>query len=248
LGWQSGAVQIIDEDLGRSGASTEGRSGFARVVEAVAHGNVGAVFALEVSRLARCSNDWRQLMALCGVAQVLVIDEQSAYDPNDRDDRLLLDLKGTMSEAELYWMVMRLSGGKLNKASRGQLRFQPPVGYVWSETGLQMDPDEAVRAVVQAVFDRYDVEPSAWAVLQWASETGLKFPVRQWHKGGSELYWKPPAVSRIYQMLRNPIYAGVYAYGRRPEHKELVDGKIRVARDTGRNPERWKVRDAPRVH
>jgi DNA invertase Pin-like site-specific DNA recombinase/uncharacterized protein YndB with AHSA1/START domain len=244
LGWERAAVQVIDEDLGRSGASTEGRSGFARLVDAVAHGRAGAVFALEVSRLARSSNDWRQLLSLCAVARVPVIDEQSVYDPNDRDDKLLLDLKGTMSEAELYWMTMRLSGGKQNKARRGQLRFQPPVGYVWSEAGLQMDPDEAVQRVVRAVFERYEVEPSSWAVVQWARDSGLQFPVRRWTAGWAvgELLWKPPTASRVLGMLHNPIYAGVYAYGRRPERKVLVDGQVRVVRDAGRDPERWMVR------
>jgi DNA invertase Pin-like site-specific DNA recombinase/uncharacterized protein YndB with AHSA1/START domain len=243
MGWQPGAVQIIDEDLGRSGASAEGRSGFARVVEEVAHGRAGAVFAVEVSRLARCSNDWQHLLSLCAVAHVPVIDEQSVYDPNDRDDKLLLDLKGTMSEAELYWMTMRLTGGKQNKARRGQLRFQPPVGYLWSEAGLQMDPDEAVQAAIRAVFERYEVEPSAWGVVRWARDTGLQFPVRRWHAGaGSDLLWKAPSVSRVHQMLSNPLYAGVYAYGRRPERKVLVDGQIRVVRESGRDPERWMVR------
>jgi DNA invertase Pin-like site-specific DNA recombinase len=166
LGWERGAVEVIDEDLGRGGASTEGRSGFARLADAIAHGKAGAVLALEVSRLARSSNDWRHLLSLCAVAQVPVIDEQTIYDPSDRDDKLLLDPKGTMSEAELYWMALRLAGAKQNKARRGELRFKPPTGYVWTDAGLQMGPDEAVQQAVRAVFERYELELSAWAVVR----------------------------------------------------------------------------------
>ncbi len=169
--------------------------------------------------------------------------QRNIYDPNDRDDKLLLDLKGAMSEAELYWMSLRLTGAKQNKARRGQLRFQPPIGYIWSDAGLQMDPDEAVQQAVGAVFDRYEVEPSAWGVVRWARETGLQFPARRWYAGGSnELYWKPPAINRVHAILHNALYAGVYVYGRRPERKVLVDGQIRVVKDPGTDPDRWLVR------
>jgi len=114
LGWAPGSVEIIDEDLGQSGSTTEGRPGFARLSEAVAHGDAGAIFALEISRLARSSQDWQQLLALCAVAQVVVVDEQTVYDPQDANDKMLLDLKGTMSEAELHWLGLRLTGARRN--------------------------------------------------------------------------------------------------------------------------------------
>lgn len=242
LGWERKAVQVIDEDLGRSGASTEGRSGFARLAESVAFGRVGAVLALEVSRLARSSVDWQRLLSLCAVARVLVIDEQTIYDPNNKDDKLLLDLKGTMSEAELHWLGLRLTGARQNKARRGELRLALPTGYVWAERGLQLDPDEAVQRAIRQVFDRYQVEPSAWAVVRWARQMGLQFPTRRWYSdGSSEVLWKPLGVSRLHEMLRNPIYAGVYAYGRRPQKTVLVAGQIRKVRDPGRDPDRWQV-------
>jgi len=161
LGWMRAAIEVIDEDLGRSGATTEGRTGFARLVAAVAKGIIGAIFALEVSRLARSSEDWRRLLALCAVAQVLVIDEQTLYDPGSPDDKLLLDIKGTMSEVELHWLGLRLHGALLAKARRGALRIPPPTGYVWTEHGLAFDPDESVQSAIATLFARYAVSPSA---------------------------------------------------------------------------------------
>jgi DNA invertase Pin-like site-specific DNA recombinase/uncharacterized protein YndB with AHSA1/START domain len=243
LGWPREAVEVVDEDLGRSGSTTEGRTGFARLAEAVARGEAGAVLAVEVSRLARSSEDWQRLLALCAVAEVAVIDEQAIYDPGDRDDKLLLDIKGTMSEAELHWIRLRLIGGMQSKARRGELRIPAPTGYVWNGRRLEFDPDEAVRRAVQAVFDRYEVEPSVWAVLRWAQTSGLSMPVRRCHADGTtEVLWKPLALSRLHTMVKNPIYAGVYAYGRRPERKVIVDGRIRRVRADGRDPERWAVR------
>lgn len=241
LGWQREAVEVIDEDLGRSGASTQGRSGFAKLAEAVAFERVGAVLALEVSRLARSSVDWQRLLSLCAVAQVLVVDEQTMYDPNDKDDKLLLDLKGTMSEAELHWLGLRLAGARQNKARRGALRLPAPTGYVWTEQGLQFDPDESVQRAVRQVFERYAVEPSAWGVVRWARQVGLAFPTRHGDDPSSEVTWKPLGASRLHEILRNPIYAGAYAYGRRPQKTVLVRGQIRKVRDAGREPERWLV-------
>lgn len=134
LGWSEPTVEVIDEDLGRSGSSTEGRTGFARLVDGVVRGEVGAIFAIEVSRLARSSTDWQRLLALCAVADVVVGDEQAVYDPSDKDDKLLLDIKGTMLEAELHWISLRLHGALRSKARRGELRIGPPTGYVWGGT------------------------------------------------------------------------------------------------------------------
>jgi DNA invertase Pin-like site-specific DNA recombinase len=247
LGWSRDAVEVIDEDQGTSGASTKGREGFARLAHAVAHGEVGAVLAVEVSRLARCSEDWRRLLSLCAVAECAVIDEQTIYDAGNSDDRLLLDLKGTMSEAELQWLGLRLTGARRNKARRGELRIRPPTGYVWAERGLELDPDEAVQHAVRVVLERYAIEPSAWAVVRWAREAGVQFPTRQWHAGGgSDVTWKPLGISRLHEMLRNPLYAGAYVYGRRPHKTVLIDGEIRSVRVPGRNPEHWAacIKDA----
>ncbi len=243
LGWPREAIEVVDEDLGRSGKSADGRPGFARLVDAVAHGQVGAILAVEVSRLARSSHDWHRLLSLCSVAETLVIDESAVYDAGNKDDKLLLDIKGTMSEAELHWLGLRLYGARQSKARRGELRLPPPTGYVWGNGRFVLDPDETIQRAVRLVFKRFLVEPSAQGVARWARDSGLSFPTkRHYADGSSEVEWRPLAVSRIYELLHNPTYAGVYTFGRRATRKVLVDGNIRVVRDTGLDPEAWPVR------
>jgi DNA invertase Pin-like site-specific DNA recombinase len=242
LGWTDPAIEVIDEDLGRSGATTEGRTGFARLVDGVVHGEVGAIFAIEVSRLARSSMDWQRLLALCAVAEVVVGDEQAVYDPADKDDKLLLDIKGTMSEAELHWIRLRLHGALQSKARRGELRIGPPTGYVWGGHRFEIDPDESVQAGIRIVFERYAVEPSAYAVARWALQHGVRIPVRRNCVGGRELVWNEATASRVVKIVRNPVYAGVYVYGRRHNKKVIVDGEIRYKQIHGRDPEQWPVR------
>jgi len=243
LGWSRAAIEVIDEDQGRSGASSEERTGFSRLVDAVAHGQVGAVLAVEVSRLARSSPDWQRLLSLCAVAETVVVDEQAIYDPADRDDKLLLDIKGTMSEAELHWLGLRLIGAVRSKARRGELRITVPTGYIWTEHGLAFDPDESVQRAVKLVFERYAVESSVFAVVRWANVNGFLIPTRRRHSDGtSEIEWKQLGAHRVMEMLNNPLFAGVYAYGRRPKRKVLIDGKIRTVRDSGRDPNKWAVR------
>lgn len=238
LGWGRGDIVVVDEDQGKSGATSEGRTGFARLADAVGHGDAGAILAVEVSRLARSSMDWQRLLSLCSVAGVAVIDEQAIYDPGDRDDRLLLDLKGTMSEAELHWLRLRLAGGRLNKARRGELWLRAPVGYVWGEKCFELDPDEAVQRAVHVVFERFAIETSAWAVVRWAHETRFKFPSR---RADGELEWRTLTMGRLNQMLHNPTYAGVYTYGRKRAHKIIVDGAIRC-RQSRAPVDEWQVK------
>ena len=138
LGWAPEAIEVIAEDQARSATTTDGRSGFGYVARAVAHGEAGAVFAFDVSRMARASEDWRRLLVLCGVAGVAVVDEQRIYDPNDQDDKLLLELKGTMSEAQIHWLRLRLQGARQHKARRGALRMPAPTGYLWGERGFEI--------------------------------------------------------------------------------------------------------------
>ena len=233
LGWPEDAVEVIDEDLGRSGASADDRHGFRRLGEAVAHGKAGAIFTLEVSRLARSSQDWQRLLALCAVAQVVVCDEHAIYDPREADDKLLLDFKGTMSEAELHWLRLRLNGAQRRKAQRGEMRFRAPTGYVWGGRGFEMDPDLAVRQAMGIIFERFATEPTANAVIRWAHREGFRVPTRcSFADGTSALTWKPLNISRLKEILKSPIYAGAYAYGRRSEKKILVDGEIRTARQS----------------
>lgn len=240
LGWSRAAVVVVDEDQGKSGASTQGRDGFARLAHDVAHGNVGAILAVEVSRLARSSQDWQRLLSLCAVAHVVVIDEQTVYDPSHRDDKLLLDLKGAMSEQELHWLSLRLAGGRLNKARRGESYVTPPTGYVWGGRGLELDPDESVRRAVEVIFARFAIEPSARAVLRWARATGFLMPVRD--RGTAEVRWGPLGNLRLNTLLRNPAYAGVYVFGRHPTQTVLVDGEIRTMRKRLDEPSEWPVR------
>ncbi len=240
LGWNRTAVEIVDEDQAKSGSSTQGRDGFARLAHEVAHGKVGAILALEVSRLARSSQDWQRLLSLCAVAHVVVIDEQTVYDPSHHDDKLLLDLKGAMSEQELHWLSLRLAGGRLNKARRGESYVTPPTGYVWGGRGLELDPDESVRRAVEVIFARFAIEPSARAVLRWAAATGFRMPLRD--RTSSELSWVALGNVRLNTMLKNPAYAGVYVFGRHPIKTALVDGEIRKVRKRLDDPTEWPVR------
>lgn len=224
LGWHRDAVDIIDEDLGQSGATTETRGGFRRLAEAVGKGQIGALFALEVSRFARSSADWHQLLDLCGWGDVLIVDEQGVFDPKDPNDRLLLGLKGQMSEAEKYWMRLRMHGAKLSRARRGELSLIPPTGYVWDASVGQLvfDPDEQVQATIRLVFERFLTEGTAHGLRAWFLRHKLLLPVR--HRGETEVSWVGPRPRTIQDILHSPIYAGAYVYGRRESRTLLVDG------------------------
>lgn len=241
LGWSAGLIDTIDEDLGQSGTSISERTGFQRLAEQVAHGRVGAIFALEVSRLARSSADWHRLLDLCGLADVLIADEQAVYTPRDYNDRLLLGLKGTMSEAEQYWMRLRLQGGKLSKARRGDLHLTAPTGYEWDETTsrLRLDPDEQVQRAVHLLFERFRLDGSACAVLRYLASNGLMMPARD--PRTQQVRWGPANYSQILNMLRNPAYAGTYVYGRHERRTALVEGEVKRQHTTRVAQEAWKV-------
>jgi DNA invertase Pin-like site-specific DNA recombinase len=226
LGWPQGQVGIIDEDQGQSGAEAGNRSDFQRLVSEVALGRVGAIVGLEVSRLARSCADWYRLLEVAALAGSLIIDEEGVYDPNQYNDRLLLGLKGTLSEAELHLLKQRMLGARRNKARRGELRIPLPVGYVWDEQeGIRLDPDERVRDTVALFFETFARLGSAQAVVRYFENHRQPFPRRgdfgnlttavTWHRlGGSRAVW----------LLRNPIYAGVYAYSRRhPDAEDAED-------------------------
>ncbi|MFS8068380.1 MAG: recombinase family protein, partial [Byssovorax sp.] len=227
LGWPADRVEVIDEDLGQSATGTDWRSGFKRLAEEVAHGRVGAIFALEVSRLARCSADWHRLLDLCGLADVVLLDEQSVYTPRNSDDRLLLGLKGTMSEAEQTWLRLRLHGGKLNKARRGELRLKAPAGYIWDEAqhSFRFDPDEHVQRAIRLLFERFRLEGSAFAVMRYFLEHDLQMPGRD--PTTQERRWHAPRHVFVLRVLQNPIYAGAYVYGRREARRMLINGQVR---------------------
>ncbi|MDP2349907.1 MAG: recombinase family protein [Chloroflexota bacterium] len=215
LGWPSDRVVVIDSDLGRSGADRD-REGFARLVAAVGLGEVGVVLGLEVSRLARSSTDWHRLLEICALTDTLICDEDGLYDPGHFNDRLLLGLKGTMSEAELHVLRARLLGGQRAKASRGELEMRMPVGLVTDPVGrVVLDPDAAVVAAVRTFFLTFQRTGSATATVRAFREQGLLFPRRLAtgpHAG--EVAWGPLLHHRALRLLKNPRYTGAFVYGR----------------------------------
>ena len=214
LGWQHDQVTLIDEDLGLSGASTAKRTGFARMTAEVALGHAGIVLGLEVSRLARNNADWYRLLDLCGMTDTLIGDADGVYHPGLFNDRLVLGLKGTMSEAELHILRARLDGGIRNKAARGELRRGLPVGFVWGEEDgeVRFHPDEAVTSSIRTVFERFAELGSARRVWLWFRSEGLCFPLQSNHL--SEIRWVAPTYTAIHHVLTNPVYAGAYTYGK----------------------------------
>jgi DNA invertase Pin-like site-specific DNA recombinase len=228
LGWATDQVVVIDEDLGRSGTSAEGRQGFQRLVADVGMGKAGIVIGTEVSRLARNNADWHRLLEICALSQTLILDEDGVYDPCAFNDRLLLGLKGAMSEAELHLLKARLRGGQLTKARRGELILPLPVGLVYDPAGrVVLDPDAGVRAAIGHLFATFERTGSARATVKAFATEGVKFPVRL--RSGNEkgtLTWLPLEHHRVLNVLHNPRYAGAFAYGRRRERR-LADGKTR---------------------
>lgn len=220
LGWRPEQVVVIDSDLGQSGADSD-RAGFQRLVAAVGIGEVGVVLGLEVSRLARSSSDWHRLLEICALADTLILDEDGLYDPSHFNDRLLLGMKGTMSEAELHVLRARLIGGQLAKARRGELEVPLPVGLVYDANGkVVFDPDRSVQDAIRQFFDTFERTGSATATVRSFRDQGLLFPRREQsgpHKG--ELVWGSLLHYRALNVLKNPRYAGAFAYGRSQARK-----------------------------
>jgi DNA invertase Pin-like site-specific DNA recombinase len=233
MGWKPEQVVVIDSDLGQSGADTD-RAGFQRLVAAVGMGEVGVVLGLEVSRLARSSSDWHRLLEICALSDTLILDEDGLYDPSHFNDRLLLGMKGTMSEAELHVLKARLIGGQLAKARRGELEVPLPVGLVYDATAkVVLDPDLSVQSALGQFFETFRRTGSATATVRAFREQGLLFPRRAQsgpHKG--DLLWGPLLHYRALNVLKNPRYAGAFAYGRTRAKKAIIDA-ILVARLKG---------------
>jgi len=228
LGWPPEQTRVLDQDLGTSGSGLSAREGFADLAAQVALGQVGIVLALEVSRLARNNADWYRLLDLCGATDTLIGDADGLYHPGLFNDRLVLGLKGTMSEAELHVLRARLNGGIRNKAARGELRRGLPIGLVWGEADgeVRFHPDAAVTGAIGAVFDRFTEMGSARRVWLWFRSEGLPFPSQA--PGCSEIQWLTPTYAKIHQVLTNPVYAGAYVYGKtRQEHYVDDDGAVR---------------------
>ncbi|MGK9285658.1 recombinase family protein [Sinorhizobium meliloti] len=236
------SVTVIDDDLGRSGSGSMERPGFERLVAQVCSGNVGAVYCIEASRLARNGRDWHHLIDLCALAGTLVIDPDGAYDPRLVNDRLLLGLKGTMSEYELSLMRQRGIAARDSKAGRGELRFMLPPGLCWSEVGkIEIDPDEHVAETIRLVFAKFRELGSGRQVFLWLRSADIKMPVVLRNVDVCKLVWKAPAYHSVMQILHNPLYAGAYAFGRRAQRTRIVDGRARKATGVRKPRDEWSV-------
>ena len=226
LGFQQ--VDIIDEDLGRTGSGLVERPGFQRLVAEVCSGEVGAVFCIEASRLARNGRDWHHLIELCGMVSAVVIDFDGIYDPNIVNDRLLLGLKGTMSEFELSLLRQRSEGAIHQKARRGELRILLPVGFHWTSNGkIEKDPAQRVQQAIESVFLKMRELGSARQVLLWFVEQEVCLPALPRDPGEPKMIWKVPVSSNIRAILTNPIYAGAYAFGKTETRTKIVNGRAR---------------------
>ena len=219
LGWEASRILVIDEDLGKSGSSAQGRAGFQRLVSEVSLDHVGIIFGIEMSRLARSNKDWHQLLELCALFHTLIADLDGIYDPVQYNDRLLLGLKGTMSEAELHILKQRMHQGRLSKARRGELQFALPIGYIWSPTGeIQFDPDEQVQQIVRLVFRTFDELGTLGGLVRYLAQHQIQLGVRvREGPGKGELVWRRANRATLQMMLKHPLYAGSYVYGRRQD-------------------------------
>lgn len=229
LGWAPADIVVVDADLGVSGGFGSSRDGFKEIVSRVCMGGVGAVFGLEVSRLARSSAEFARLLELARLTDTLVIDAEGVYDLMDVNDRLLLGLKGTLSEAEVHLIVSRMHGAKLAAARRGALHLPLPIGFVYDEDGaIVLDPDEQVRAAINDLFAAFAATGSAYAVT--GVFAGRGFPYRVY--GGpwaGQLRFRPLIHARVIHILSNPVFAGAFAYGRRRTvHRVAPDGTVKI--------------------
>jgi DNA invertase Pin-like site-specific DNA recombinase len=223
LGWRDEQIIVVDNDQGESGASAVWREGFQRLVSDVGMGRAGIVMGLEVSRLARNNADWQRLLEICALADTLILDEDGVYDPTSFNDRLLLGLKGTMSEAELHVIKARLRGGILNKVRRGEYRCSLPTGLIYDQSGnVAFDPDSQIRETIVHFFDTFSRVGSACQTVKAFRTEGLLFPSRL--RNSETTVFRPLTVSTAIRVLNNPRYAGAYVYGRR-RYRRAINGK-----------------------
>ena len=226
LGWNASEVVVVDEDQGRSAKSSDGRDGFQRLVAEVGLGRVGIVLGIEVSRLARRNADWYGLLDLCALTDTLIADSDGIYHPGLHNDRLVLGLKGTMSEAELHVLRARLRGGSLHKAAKGELRLPLPAGFEYDETDrIRVTPDEAVADAIQTVFAYFDQLQSARQVMLRLLEEDRRLPRKA--TGDRKVRWAAPTYKAVHEILTNPVFAGAYAYGRKRTERRVENGAVR---------------------
>ena len=233
LGWSRDRVEVVDDDLGTTAKHIEGRIGFQRVMTEVGLEHVGVIVGMEMSRLARSCKDWYQLLELCALFGTILVDPDGVYDPGNYNDRLLLGLKGTMSEAELHIMHGRLAAGRMNKARRGELFNHAPIGYMRNSSGeMVLDPDEQAQSVVRLIFDKFEESDSLNSLLQYLVHHEILLGFRP-HYGPDrgQLQWRRPNRPTLQNILHHPIYAGAYSYGRRPtDPRRKIPGRPSTGR------------------
>lgn len=236
------SVTTIDDDLGRSGSGLVERPGFQRLVAAVCSGMFGAVFCIEASRLARNGRDWHHLIDLCALVGSVVVDPDGVYDPRQTNDRLLLGLKGTMSEYELSLLRQRSLEARDSKARRGELRVALPAGYCWSDVGkIEIDPDDRVAEAVRCLFRKFRELGSARQVFLWLRDARIPLPLMRQGEHGTKLEWKSPGYHNVLSFLQHPTYAGAYAFGRRATQTRVVDGRARKTTGHRKSMTQWSV-------
>lgn len=237
LGWADDQIEVIDDDLGKSGSGSVRREGFQRLLSEITAGRVGIVIGLEMSRLARNSKDWHDLFEVCAIYGTLIADEDGVYDPQIPNDRLILGMKGIISEMELHTMRIRLERGRLNKALRGEMFANPPAGYVKiAAGGVDKNPDERAQSAIRLVFDKFDELGSCHAVFHYLVNENIKLPL---HDDHGNVVWRVPGKTTIIEILHHPLYAGTYGYGRRKNYKS----KHKPVKESPKKlpPEQWKV-------
>lgn len=244
LGWPPQRIEIIDEDLGVSGKFSENRTGFQKLVAQVANGEVGAIAVIEASRLSRNNADWGRITQYCGMTDTLILDEETIYDPNDVNDRLILGVKGTISEMELHNIRLRMQGGLVNKAKRGELRVPLPIGYAYDPLNrIIFDPNKDVQEAVRKVFSTFEAKGSVYETVRYFDEHKILFPYL--HRNGEqkgELEWKKLSENRVLDILKHPVYTGRYVFGR---SKTITTPLKRSVTD--RKQEEW-IADIPNHH
>src|SRR5437660_11700115 len=235
-------VEIIDDDLGRSASGAVDRPGFDRLVAALCAGQVGAVLCLDASRLARNGRDWHHLLELCGLVDARVIDLDGVYDPCRPNDRLLLGMKGSISEFELGIIRSRMYEAARSKAKRGELRISSPIGYAWDRyVGLGLDPDRRLQEVIRLVFQKFRELGSARQALLWMASQNIHFPYPSNGRTLTSFEWRPIRYRNIISILKNPFYAGVYAYGKSEKRTTIVNGRARKSYGHRKPMGTWEV-------
>jgi DNA invertase Pin-like site-specific DNA recombinase len=239
LGWQD--VDVIDDDLGISGSGTR-RPGFERLLRALCDGQLGAVFSIEASRLALNGRDWHTLLEFCSVVGALLIDAEAVYDPRLTNDRLLLGMKGTISEMEVASFRERAQAALLQKAQRGALVQRVAIGYVkGADDRIEKDPDARVRAAIDLIFRKFAELGSARQVYFWLDRQQIQLPIARGPEDAREIIWQPARYHAVHSVLKNPVYAGAYTYGRSKTTTRLEAGQKRVFRQTKKRREDWAV-------